>query len=83
MQHGNSYFDRIVLNFGKCEGNISVLEMCFLKAIFTFASLQLLDTQEMQPEMFIRFITQSLELAVSYNFTDQGAGKHRNNDQPR
>ncbi len=36
---------------------------------------QLLDSQEMHAESFVQFIQPSLEMAVRYNFTQDGTGK--------
>ena len=36
--------------------------------------MQLLDVLEMHPEFYIQFIQSSLQLAVTYNFTDSGSG---------
>lgn len=39
-----------------------------------YSQFQLLDVLEIHPEFYIQFIQSSLQLAVTYNFTESGTG---------
>ena len=54
--------------------NIVLNTLTILTDVQFYSQFQLLDVLEMHPEFYIQFIQSSLQLAVTYNFTESGTG---------